>query len=356
MESIARLIKELPEDYEKDCIEQGALQRRRGVSSPADLMMLSIFHLHSGCSLLEISEIARISKLGEMSDVAFMKRFEKCGDWFKAINEKIVSDGLVDYKKPDWMQGKKVIGVDASTVMEKGRSGRQYKLHFALDLFKMQSIEHKITDSSVGDSLVNFKLGAEHLVMGDRAYSTIKGIEHCQNNGSEYILRLRKSSFTLRNEAGEKIDMAQLFSSIGETQFLDMTAYATNSAKARLPVRICAVKKPPEAIAKAQKRIRYQERTKSYKMSDESKLFNEYIVLVTNIGNDVSAKEILDAYRFRWQIEIYFKRLKSILNFGELPKRRVNSAIAWLNGKLMIALLIELVIARASFSPDRQSR
>ncbi len=352
MESIARLMKELPNDYEKDCIEQGIIQRRRGVSSPADLMMLSMFHLHNGCSLIEISEIARISKLGEMSDVAFMKRFEKCADWFGVINAKIASEGLVDYKKPDWMQGKTVVGIDASTITEKGRSGRMYRLHFALDLFKMQRLDHKVTDSSVGESIINFNIQAGYLVLGDRGYSTIRGIEHCMLNEAEYILRLRKSSFTLRDEKGDKIDMLAKFKDLAEFQFLDFEAYATNAAKARVPIRVCAIRKNPDAIAKAQKEIRYQERTKGYTMSDESKVFNEYIVVVTNIGTEVSAEEILNAYRFRWQIEIYFKRLKSILDYGELPKRRPGSAISWLNGKLMIALLIELIIARVSFSPE----
>lgn len=50
-------------------------------------------------------------------------------------------------------------------------------------------------------------------------------------------------------------------------------------------------------------------------------------------------------------IEDNFKRLKSILDFGELPKRRPDSVIAWLNGKLMIALLIEILLSKTSFSP-----
>ena len=49
----------------------------------------------------------------------------------------------------------------------------------------------------------------------------------------------------------------------------------------------------------------------------------------------------MELYRFRWQVEIYFKRLKSILDFGELPKKTPESALAWLNGKLMVALLME---------------
>ena len=53
MENIVRLMEELPKDYEAECYKQSAIVRKRGVANPADLMMLSIFHLQNGCSLLE---------------------------------------------------------------------------------------------------------------------------------------------------------------------------------------------------------------------------------------------------------------------------------------------------------------
>ena len=351
MESIARLMSELPKDYEKDCFERGAIMRKRGVSSPADLMMLCMFHLQNGCSLLEISEVARITKLGSMSDVAFMNRFEKCGDWFKTINEKLISGGIVDYERPEWLEGKTVASFDASDVSEKGRSGRVYRLHFALDIFKMQSLEYKITDNKVGEGLANFEIKPEYLIIADRAYSTIKNIKQCDKSGAEYILRLRKNSFTVRDEHGEKMNLNEIFASLKLDECADISAFATNLDGDNIPVRICAKRKTPEAIAQTEKKLRRKESKNQRKISDETKVFNEYIVLITNVGESVSSEDILKAYRLRWQVEIYFKRLKSILDFGEMPKRRTNSVIAWLNGKLMIALLIEIVIAKFSFSP-----
>ena len=61
--------------------------------------------------------------------------------------------------------------------------------------------------------------------------------------------------------------------------------------------------------------------------------------------------EIMNLYRYRWQVELYFKRLKSILDYGELPKKSEKSIFSWLNGKLMIAVLIESMLSNADFSP-----
>jgi len=355
MESIARLLKELPPDYEQRAFEQGAITRLRGISSAADLMMLAMFHLHNGCSLIEMSEIARLSKLGEMSDVAFMKRFEKCADWFKAINTSLVSNGFISYEKPAWMEGKDVIGLDASDVSEKGRSGRIYRLHFALDIFNMKSIEHKITTNKTGETLTNFNPREGQLIIADRIYGSIKSIEHCERNNAEYILRLKKNAFTVRTKGGDVIDLASHLCALSENEYLDLSGFAKSSSGEMIPVRICAKKKDADSIEKTKQRIRRKESRNQYTVSDETKTFNEYIVVVTNVDGAASSEEILQAYRYRWQIEIYFKRLKSILDFGQLPKRREESVIAWLNGKLMIALLIEIIVAKASFSPIQNS-
>jgi transposase len=356
MENIARLMMELPKDYEEDCYTQKAIVRKRGVSNPADLMMLAMFHLQNGCSLLEMSEVARITKLGKMSDVAFMKRFEQCGNWFRSINEKMAAEDWINYQKPAWMEDKTVIAVDASDVTEKGRSGRIYRLHFAFDIFSMNSAEHKITTNKIGESLCNFTLKPGHIIVADRGYSSIKGIKHCNNSGAEYILRIRKNSFTVKNEFDEKIDLLELFSKLNSEECADLSAFATNSEGEKIAIRICAKRKTPESAMQTQMKLKRKESKKQCVISEEAKIFNEYIIVVTNLDDSISADDILETYRLRWQVEIYFKRLKSILNFGELPKRRPDSVIAWLNGKLMVSLLIERVIGKASFPPQGQNK
>jgi hypothetical protein len=346
-------MRELPADYEKMCYESKAIERRRGVDSAGDLMLLVMYHLLNGCSLLEISEIAKLTKLGNMSDVAFMKRFEKCCEWFVQINAALMSAGMAAYQVPWWMEKYTVVAVDASDVTEKGRSGRLYRLHFALDIFNLKSLQYKITTQAVGEKLENFEIKSGYLMLADRIYSTAKGIKHCRKSGGNFIMRLRKNNFRYWDEAGERVDLLERLREI-DTRELDISVKISDGEGSYIPVRVCAIRKKPEDILKAHKRLDRKRSKKQESITPETIEFNEYIVLVTSL-TEPSAAEILEAYRYRWQVEIYFKRLKSIIGYGELPKRRENSVLAWLNGKLMIALLLEKFISSSSFSPSTET-
>lgn len=353
MVSIAQMMKALPDGFESACYDTKAIVRKRGVTSAGDLMLLSMFHLINGCSLLEISEIARLTKLGEMSDVAFMKRFERCGDWFKWIAVKMKPSGIANYAKPEYLSSYDVLGADASDVVEKGRSARTWRLHYALNIFEMSSELYKITEQKVGESLLNFEFKPGQLIIADRIYSTIKGIKHCMERGADYILRMRANSFSLYDECGKKINLLDRLTGLENGECADISLYAGNPSEDQIPVRVCAMRKSPEAIATTAKKLHRKESKKQIKLSAEAKTFNEYIVVVTSLPNSITAEQILETYRLRWQIEIHFKRMKSLLDFGQIPKRRHDSVMTWLNGKLMLALIIEHIIATA-FSPSGQ--
>ena len=71
----------------------------------------------------------------------------------------------------------------------------------------------------------------------------------------------------------------------------------------------------------------------------------KYVFVFTTVPRtDLSARQALEMYRGRWQIELVFKRLKSILGLGHLRKTDPASAKAWLQGKLLAAFLIEALI------------
>jgi IS4 transposase len=67
------------------------------------------------------------------------------------------------------------------------------------------------------------------------------------------------------------------------------------------------------------------------------------MVFSTVPAGRLRASEVLEWYRVRWQIELAFKRLKTLAAFGARPKHDAQSARAWLYGKLLVALLALLL-------------
>ena len=77
--------------------------------------------------------------------------------------------------------------------------------------------------------------------------------------------------------------------------------------------------------------------------------FARYVIVFTTFPEAAfSAVQVLEWYRTRWQVELVFKRFKSLAQLGHLPKYDDESAKAWLYGKLLVALLVEKLIRHAS--------
>jgi hypothetical protein len=351
MPTVAQLLPLLGSEYEAKCLELNIIQRKRKIGSPSDLMFLCLLHLINGCSLVEISEIARLSNIADISDVAFMNKFALCGDWFEWITSQVVTQELANYEKPSYLNAYRPLAVDASDVVEKGRSGETYRLHYAVDIFTLQSHSYKITKEAVGESLTNFEFEKGDLVMGDRAYGTITGIKHCLACGADYLLRLRTNCFNLYDDDGNKIERLAMVESLDYEESTEYTGYIHQAKDSDIPVRVCVKRKDKEACAKSRKRMVRNESRKQRTCSDETKKLDEYIVVATSLPLSVERDSILETYRYRWQIENYFKRLKSIMDFGELPKKNEASSLSWLKGKLMVALLMEKLISGSFISP-----
>jgi transposase len=189
------------------------------------------------------------------------------------------------------------------------------------------------------------------LIIGDRIYSTINGMSHCLENGADFILRMRKNSFKTIDKIGKVVNLYEKFKHLKEGEVAEVQAYATNKSGEIIAVRICAKRKTQRQIDKAWDKIDKIAKSHKYTPTDEAKAFNEFIIVVTSLPKKITTKQVLETYRLRWQVEICFKRFKSILDFGDMPKKTDDSTMAWLSGKMMVALLMECVIAN-SFSPN----
>jgi len=357
-DNIRLLMKSLPAGYEDASRKTGAMRRAgRVIHEPSDLMWLVLTHLSQGLTLVNMSALSKASGLGELSDVAFMKRLINCEQWFKWILQNLSSSSVADYLKPKGFEGYRMLAVDASIVNSGvSKFSKSWRLHFALDIFTLASHEFKITEEKTGEALAHFAASKGDLFLADRAYATKNGISHCILNEADFILRLRCDAFSVYDDLGKKIDLLRRLGKAKVNQaadihvMVDLSKHGLGMRK----MRVCALRKSKEDIESSMKKLDWDGRRKERVVSQEARWFNEYIVAVTSLPDSVSADEVLAAYRYRWQVELYFKRLKSLLETGEVPKKRPECMEAWLNGKMILAVLFEILLSKLDFSPLEQ--
>src|SRR5208282_5617539 len=70
-------------------------------------------------------------------------------------------------------------------------------------------------------------------------------------------------------------------------------------------------------------------------------------VLTTLARAQASALQILELYRVRWQIELLFKRLKSLLHLDALPSRQGPTAKSWMLARFLAAALAQRLVQPA---------
>jgi transposase len=115
-------------------------------------------------------------------------------------------------------------------------------------------------------------------------------------------------------------------------------------------LRLCAIRKSRLATEAARKKAREKAKKKGNEIQPETLEYAEYVMVLCSADwRFVSMESALDLYRGRWQVELVFKRLKSLLQAGHVPKESDASARAWMQAKILSALLIERTLWEGEF-------
>ncbi len=117
--------------------------------------------------------------------------------------------------------------------------------------------------------------------------------------------------------------------------------------------RLVAVKRSRTATLREISRRRQAMTSQDRKLGKRRRTMAGYFLVWTSLpAKEMGARRVLRVFRLRWQLELVFKRIKSIMGLGQLPKYSDASSRAWLNGKLLVAMLVEKLWQHAEdFSP-----
>lgn len=188
------------------------------------------------------------------------------------------------------------------------------------------------------------------VLMADRGLAHRRGIRHVVSHGGDVIVRMNLINVPVQDEAGQAIKLLPWLRKLKVGQAADLRAWIKDE-QGLIPVRVCAIKKSAAQTRNAQDKIR-QESNKDKRVAQPQTLEGAAYVVMLSTLLQPSAHTLLELYRCRWQVELAFKRLKSLLQLGHLKKTDPQGAKAWLQGKLLVASLIETLIAVGDhFSP-----
>lgn len=337
-------------DLEAKARETGALARKRAVQNAETLLWLSLAYGCCGLSLRRTSGWAEAQGIAKLSQVAVMKRLRRAATWL----------GLLLGAKLAERAGCSGIGelnlrlrlVDATTVSAPGSRGTDWRIHLGFRLGELAIDSVELTGAEGGESLNRFQVGERELLIADAGYAHRAGLWSVQQAGGLFLVRLNWQNLPLQNRQGEPFDLLAALRQIPDAEAVE---FVVQTAPTRdipaIPARLVAVRKSASAAEEARKRVQREAKKKGREVDPRTLEAAGYLFVLTSV-EQLSPSQILELYRFRWQIEMAFKRMKSLLHLDELPAKDPDLARTYLYAKLLAALLIEdLTKNFLAFSP-----
>jgi hypothetical protein len=264
---------------------------------------------------------AKQAKVAELSDVALLKRLRKSKDWLYQLCCALFEERGI---QSDSDLHRTLRLIDATVVKEPGKTGSQWRIHYsfqwptlACDYFKVTATKGKGT----GETLRQFPLKPQDYILVDRGYCHAGGIHYVASKSAFVSVRLNPDSIILQSTDGTRFGLLEQLKSIrtaGQTgEWKVLIPFENNP---HVPARLCAIRKSQTAIALAHKKLRRYASKHGTRLQPETLLYAQYVMVLTTFPRKkFSLKQILQSYRFRWQIELIFKRFKQIAQLGHLP-------------------------------------
>lgn len=350
MNGFEKIIELMPAGWEEKAKETGAITRSRKIKNAAELLRLNFLYLTSGGSFGKTSAMLKLTEENSLNKNAVYERVKKSSEWLRWLCENICRKEYQIMESPKWLKNKRVCLIDATDEAKKGSNYADFRLHYCIELFTFGLLEMHLTSASEGEKLTRFeKFQKDDIVIADRAYPSIKGILALEEKGVDYVLRFRSNAFNLYDENHNKVELTDYLIDLNESESMDVSLFFKNGNEYK-PVRICVMRKTQEAEKNGLKKLKISN-TKKMRgiISDRQAVYNKYIIVVTSLQSEVKPEWILELYRARWQIELVFKRFKSIFDYDEMPSSSSETIESWFYGKLLIAAVCEALVNQGRF-------
>jgi hypothetical protein len=329
----------LPEDYEALAKRHKVLEVQHGeakITSAQELLRLIMLHAGADLGLRQTVSLMAESGGVQVSHVTLHKKMRLSGPYLKALVAKLTQ---CERACPERWAGYEVVVVDGSSFCGPGAQSTDARLHLQLRLSDLDIMAVAIEDYSVGESFKRFEWKPGQLALGDRGYANPPGVLSVVEQGADVLVRVNRSSLPMATPSNERVQlMAWLRLLKGHAVEQKRVSVFSREHNRGVDGRLIAMRLPAAEAEKARARVR---RELGAETKAEDLEAAQYVVLFTTVSESrMSAHMCLELYRLRWQVELAFKRWKSLCHFDRLPNYRDDTIISWLYAKLLLAVVM----------------
>src|SRR6266436_6228935 len=203
------------------------------------------------------------------------------------------------------------------------------------------------------------------IVLADRYYARPRDLRPVIEAGADFIVRTGWNSLRLLQANGEPFDLFAALAAQAEQESEVQVRIHEGMTGAPPPepliLRLVIRRKEPEQAQAEQKRLLKEAKKRGKQPDPRSLEAAKYILLLTSLpAAAFPPADILALYRFRWQIELAFKRFKSLAGLDTLPAKKPELARAWIYARLIVAIIAEQIAGQVPDSspsgPDHDIR
>lgn len=330
-----RLEAMLPVDLDAVASQSEAILRRRKITSGSVLLRLILIYVLCSLSLRDTASWAARALGLMLTDEALGYRFARAAPFVQQIAMTILGARL--HEKP--VAGVALRLLDATVLSEPGSTGTDWRAHVTYDPVRADIVGVEVTDAHGGEHVRRAATMPGDLVMGDMGLGHASDVREANERGVRALLRAHLQSLAVDDLQGRRMAPEKLMDD-ADKGHVDRDVLLPEEGREKIPVRLVVVPLPPEQAGRARQKLRKER--KGRPISELTLRLAGYFCCITTLTREEAPTEaVLTWYRVRWQIELLFKRSKSLLHLDQLAKAKPALVTLQIWGRLLVAILVE---------------
>jgi hypothetical protein len=344
------------ETLEKLAQETGFIKRKRKVEAKKFLENILLLKLESPESSLEDLVYAFNKDNCPISKQALHKKFNNAAVLFiqkvlSLLLDNAFTDSTTCLKSVPFIKNIQVI--DSTEIrLNKGlkdlfpqvrNQGAAVKLQSLVNVVNNAILSLEIRPSKEPDQKYKNHLAylqPNDLLIADLGYFSVNTFSEIEEKKSYFLSRYFKNTHLYNVNTNGLIHLREhLIQAPTET-----VEFPVHLGQIKFPCRLVAMKLPEEAYQQRLKNIAEKKRKDPRSKVEPNDILNRWTIFVTNLPSCVDVNTLLQLYRFRWQIELFYKMGKTFLKLRKIHDASQQRAMISLYILLIATVLLSFVV------------